>query len=56
MEADMRGWTLADTIDDTEFERLVSQAEAELAHFVPENGRVESGNPAHLVNATKHAG
>jgi ubiquinone/menaquinone biosynthesis C-methylase UbiE len=56
MEADIRGWTLADSIDDAEFERLVSEAEAELAHLVTEDGRVEFGNPAHIVTATRHAG
>jgi ubiquinone/menaquinone biosynthesis C-methylase UbiE len=56
MEADIRGWTLADAIDDAEFERLVSEAEAELAHLVTESGSVEFGNPAHIVTATRHAG
>ena len=56
MEADIRGWTLADTIDDAEFGRLVSVAEAELAHLVTGDGGVEFGNPAHIVTATRHAG
>ncbi len=56
MEADIRGWTLADTIDDAEFGRIVSVAEAELAHLVTGDGGVEFGNPAHIVTATRHAG
>lgn len=56
MEADIRGWTLADTFDDAGFERLVSEAEAELAHLVTEDGGVEFGNPAHIVTATRHTG
>jgi len=56
MEADIRGWTLADVINDQEFELLVSEAETELARFVTKDGRVEFRNPAHIVTAIKRAG
>lgn len=53
MEADIRGWTLADAIDDAQFEQLVSEGEAEFAPFVKSDGRVEFSSPAHIVTATK---
>ena len=56
MEADIRGWTLADAIDDAQFELLVSEAEVELAHLVTGDGTVEFKNPAHIVTATRPTG
>ena len=56
MQADIRGWTLADVLDDAQFELLVSEAETELARFVTNDGKVEFDNPAHIVTATKRAG
>lgn len=56
MEADIRGWTLADVINDKEFEFLVSEAETEFAGFVTKDGTVEFRSPAHIVTATKRAG
>ncbi len=56
MEADIRGWTLADAIDDVQFELLVSEAETELAHFVTNAGTVEFSSPAHIVTAIRRAG
>ena len=53
MEADIRGWTLADILDDEQFEMLVSEAENELAHLVTSDGSVQFSNPAHIVSATK---
>jgi hypothetical protein len=55
MEADIRGWTLADVLDDAQFEVLVSEAETELASFVTNDGTVEFSSPAHIVTATKRA-
>ena len=49
MEADIRGWTLADILDDEQFEMLVSEAENELAHLVTSDGSVQFSNPAHIV-------
>ncbi len=53
MQADIRGWTLADEIDDAQFELLVSEAEKELAHLVVGDGSVEFSCPAHIATATK---
>ena len=55
MEADIRGWTLSDALDDAQFESLVSEAETELARFVDAHGAVEFSSPAHIVTATKRA-
>jgi SAM-dependent methyltransferase len=56
MDADIRGWTLADVLDDAQFERLVAEAETEFARFVTSDGAVEFDHPAHIVTATKPAG
>jgi SAM-dependent methyltransferase len=53
MHVDIRGWTLADEIDDIQFELLVSEAESDLAHFVTSDGAVEFSSPAHIATATK---
>jgi hypothetical protein len=55
MEADIRGWTLSDALDDAQFELLVSEAESELSPFVTAEGRVLFNSPAHIVTATKRA-
>lgn len=55
MEADIRGWTLADVLDDEQFELLVSEAERELSPFVTAEGRVSFNSPAHIVTMTKRA-
>jgi hypothetical protein len=55
MHVDIRGWTLADAIDDAQFELLVSEAEMEFAHFVTSDGAVEFSSPAHIATATKPA-
>ena len=53
MHVDIRGWTLADEIDDAQFELLASEAEMEFAHFVTSDGAVEFSSPAHIATATK---
>jgi len=55
MQADIKGWTLADKLDDAQYELLVSEAETELAHLVAEDGKVEFSSPAHIVTATMPA-
>ena len=49
---DIRGWTLADAIDDDQFARLQQEAETMLRPFVTEAGTVEFAMPAHIVTAT----
>ncbi|WP_424929639.1 class I SAM-dependent methyltransferase [Amaricoccus tamworthensis] len=46
---DVRGWTLADMIDEDQFEALVAAAEQEFAGLVGSDGRVAFDAPAHLV-------
>ena len=53
MECDVRGWTLADAIDDAQFERLVAEAERELRDFVRPNGSISFPHPALFVTADK---
>jgi ubiquinone/menaquinone biosynthesis C-methylase UbiE len=49
MHTDIRGWTLADMIDDDQFRVLLAAAHAELAHFEASDGSVRFSAPAHLV-------
>lgn len=56
IECDIRGWTLAGKLDDTQFEFLVSEAERKLSRFVTEDGSVEFAHPALIASATKPAG
>ncbi len=46
---DIRGWTLADMIDDVQFETLVAAAERDLAEFAGPDGKVAFPAPAHFV-------
>jgi ubiquinone/menaquinone biosynthesis C-methylase UbiE len=50
---DVRGWTLADMIDDTQYQLLLQEAENELRRFVTPEGTVAFRSPAHIVTATK---
>lgn len=53
MHTDVRGWTLADKIDDTQYEHLVTEAEQELRRFVTSDGSVRFDHPALIASATK---
>lgn len=46
---DVRGWTLADFIDDAGFEALVAEAEKRFARFSGKDGTVEFPAPAHIA-------
>lgn len=46
---DVRGWTLAEFIDDAGFEELVTAAQKELIAFAGPDGAVEFPAPAHIV-------
>ena len=46
---DIKGWTLADVIDDDSFEDLRQQAPKWLSRFVQADGSVEFPAPAHIV-------
>jgi SAM-dependent methyltransferase len=53
MYTDVRGWTLAEMIDDAQFARLVDEAEKALEPFLAVDGTVAFEMPAHIVTATK---
>ncbi|KPK17698.1 MAG: hypothetical protein AMJ62_01015 [Myxococcales bacterium SG8_38] len=53
MHTDVRGWTLAEKLDDTQFERLAAEAETALQPFVTAQGDVRFPHPALVVTATK---
>lgn len=50
---DVKGWTLADVLNDTQVETLLRQAEQRLVSFVGTDGQVEFQAPAHIVTAVK---
>lgn len=49
MHTEIRGWTLADSIDDEGFEVLAGAAETELERFRRDDGTVEFAVRAHIV-------
>ena len=49
---DIKGWTLADVIDDDDYERLQRAAPERLSRFVQTDGSVAFDAPAHLVTFT----
>jgi SAM-dependent methyltransferase len=53
MHSDVRGWTLADQLDDAQFEHLVGEAENELRGFVGAEGSVRFDHPALIATARK---
>ncbi|MBE9170066.1 hypothetical protein IQ238_21935 [Pleurocapsales cyanobacterium LEGE 06147] len=50
---DIKGWTLADLIDDAQYQLLLQEAESELQRFVTSEGTVAFRLPAHIVTAIK---
>ena len=55
MLTDVKGWTLADLIDDAGFARLQEAARRELGAFTTAEGSVSFAMPAHLAVARKPA-
>jgi hypothetical protein len=53
VHTDVKGWTLADMIDDAQYARLLQAAQAELTPYVQRDGTVFFGSPAHIVVASK---
>ncbi len=47
---DIRGWTLADVIDDADYARLSAAAHERLSAFVDDDGSVSFDAPAHIVS------
>jgi SAM-dependent methyltransferase len=53
MYTDIKGWTLADTLDDDQYARLLKEASTTLAEFVGSDGKVEFASPIHIVSGGK---
>ena len=53
MYTDVRGWTLADVLDDDQYNLLLKQAKTALKQFELSDGSVEFATPAHIVTAVK---
>lgn len=53
VHTDVKGWTLADLIDDAQYETLQREAQRELKSFERNDGTVKFRAPAHIVTATK---
>jgi hypothetical protein len=53
MHTDVRGWTLADKLDDEQFEHLVAEAEKELSTLVAADGSVRFDHGALIATARK---
>jgi SAM-dependent methyltransferase len=51
MHTDIRGWTLAEMIDDEGFERLVEEGKTALSDFVKPDRTVVFTAPAHIITA-----
>lgn len=51
MHTDVKGWTLADMIDDAQYARLLEEAERALARYVQPDGGVRFAFPAHIAVA-----
>jgi SAM-dependent methyltransferase len=51
MYTEIRGWTLADRIDDAQFKLLLDEAQQELRQFVTPEGSVQFSSPAYIVTA-----
>lgn len=50
---DIKGWVLADMIDDEQYAVLLKEAKQILSSFVQDGGSVEFAAPAHIVSAVK---
>ncbi len=53
VHTDIKGWTLADLIDDEQYALLEAEARKDLAQFADDDGSVSFASPAHLVSAAK---
>ncbi len=53
VHTDVKGWTLADLIDDAQYGRLLRAAQEDLATYVQRDGTVAFGCAAHIVIAAK---
>jgi ubiquinone/menaquinone biosynthesis C-methylase UbiE len=50
---EIRGWTLSDSLDEEQYQRLLQEAERELQSYVASDGTVQFHAPAHIVTASR---
>jgi ubiquinone/menaquinone biosynthesis C-methylase UbiE len=55
VRTDVKGWTLADLIDDDQYSLLLREAQTALRQFAKANGEVIFDAPAHIVTAQRVA-
>jgi SAM-dependent methyltransferase len=53
VHTDVKGWTLADMIDNGQYRLLQQEAPGALAHFVQPDGTIVFDAPAHILCATR---
>ena len=53
VHTNVKGWTLADLIDDAQYQRLLQEAAKELSPYVQRDGTVAFCCPAHVVTAIR---
>ena len=53
VRTDVKGWTLAEAIDEAQYAELQREAQKELRHFAGADGSVRFVSPAHIVTAVK---
>jgi SAM-dependent methyltransferase len=53
VDTEIKGWTLADRLDDAQFRRLLTEAERDLARFVGAGGAVAFSVAAHIITLDK---
>ena len=53
VHTDIKGWTLADRINDAQYDLLRREARTQLAHYTRPDGKVSFDSPAHIVMAQK---
>jgi hypothetical protein len=51
--ADIKGWVLADLLDDAQFELLLREGKETLSQFQTPEGGVSFNSPAHIFSASK---
>jgi hypothetical protein len=53
VHTDVKGWTLADLINDAQYQLLLREAQRELNSYVESEGTVVFRSPAHILTAAK---
>jgi SAM-dependent methyltransferase len=50
---DVKGWVMADMLNDAQFQRLLTEAQRTMSSFVNDAGEVVFDAPAHIISVTK---